>query len=256
MAAAAVIGVAPGVSAQAQTVLTYNGATKGDWFAPGVWLDEAGAATDWQDSAVAVITNKEVTLTADASVHGFQIHMTGRCCVYGGGKMTLGAGGVYKTGSGEFNIQNGGGLHLSASQAWTSPNGGMVCLDGRKPVTAADGVTLTCDGGTVFRVNSGGGLGSNTTVRVAANASLSFSAGGRLGSPAVILDGSGNRLSADAGFVFGDAYLGHRLLLRNGASVNSGGGTFDLAAVEVDAPDAPQAVSTVSGDTLLISREV
>ncbi|MDD3585435.1 MAG: hypothetical protein PHG74_15610 [Kiritimatiellae bacterium] len=50
---------------QAQTVLTYNGANDGDWFAANVWLDAASQPASWQDGAVAVITNRNVNLTAN-----------------------------------------------------------------------------------------------------------------------------------------------------------------------------------------------
>jgi len=238
----------------AQTpVLTYNGATKGDWFAPGVWLNESGASVNWQDGARAVITNREVTLTADAVVYGLQVCMTGRYCVYGSGKLTLGAGGIAKTGAGEFNIQCAGGLYLSASQAWSDPNGGMVCLDGLHALTAADGVTLTGNSATLLRMNAGGGLGSNTTVRVTENAFLSLSPDGSMGHSVIVLDGSGNRLVSDSGFVFADSRLGSQLILRNGASVASGACAFGLGTITVDAPSV-QAVSTIAGTSWTLTQ--
>ncbi len=47
------------------SVLTYNGANDGDWFAANVWLDAASQPASWQDGAVAVITNRNVNLTAN-----------------------------------------------------------------------------------------------------------------------------------------------------------------------------------------------
>ncbi|MFA6631429.1 MAG: autotransporter-associated beta strand repeat-containing protein, partial [Kiritimatiellia bacterium] len=238
-----------GAVAQAQSVLTYNGVTKGDWFAPNVWLNESGAAVNWQDGAVAVITNKEVTLTAEAVAYGLNPHMTGRYCVYGDGKLTLGAGGVYKTGAGEFNIQCKGGLHLSASQAWTAPAGGLVCLDGMLPFTAEDGVTLTGDSRTVVRLNAAGVFTANNTVYIQSPAVLSPSVGNRLGAPKVILDGSGSRMgltSINDVFTINDVSLCSRLILRNGASFDAPGRTFDIPALEVETP-TNAAVSSVTG---------
>ena len=240
----------------AQTpVLNYTGATKGDWFASGVWLNESGIATNWQDGAVAVITNKEITLTADAFVYGLNVYMTGRYCVYGSGKLTVGAGGIAKNGAaGEFNIQNTGGLVLSASQTWNAPSGGMICLDGLRALTASNGVVLSSIGGaTSLRMNTGGGLSDATTVYVATNAYLWPSAGTSLGSGLVILDGVGNRLSGDTGYTLGPARLGSRLILRNGASMSLGACTLTLPAIEADAP-AAQAVSAVTGTSLALGR--
>lgn len=242
-----------GAVVQAQSFLTYNGATKGDWFAENVWLNESGAAVSWQDGAVAIITNKEVTLTADAVAYGLNPHMTGRYCVYGTGKLTLGAGGVYKTGSGEFNIQCKGGLHLSASQAWTAPSGGLVCLDGMLPFTAADGVTLTGNGSTVVRLNAAGAFTTNNTVYIQSPATLSPSVGNRLGAPKVILDGSGSRMglgSVNEVYYINDTWLCSRLILRNGASFDAPGRTFDIPALEVETP-TNAAVSSVTGAAAL-----
>ena len=235
---------------QGQTrVLTYNGTSQGDWFAPNAWLDAEGAATDWVDGATAVITNKEVTLTQDATVYGFSVHMTGRYCVYGNGKMTLGAGGVYKTGSGEFNIQCKGGLYLSDSQAWTAPSGGLVCLDGLLPFTAADGVVLTGNGSTVVRLNAAGAFTANNAVYIQSPATLSPAVGNRLGAPLVILDGSGSRMglgSVNEVLNISDPWLCGRLVLRNGASFDAPGRRFDLPRLEVEAP-TNAAVSSVTG---------
>ena len=256
IAAATVIGVMAGVSAQAQTVLTYNGASGGNWFAPGVWLDGTGVAVSWLDGSIAVITNVNVALNGDAVVAGFQVHMTGRYVISGTGKLTLGAGGIYKTGGNEFNIQNDGGLHLAASQSWTSEISSMICLDRNRAITAADGVTLTCDGGTQFRVNSGGGLSANTTILMTGNAWFSLAPNGSLGSSVIILDGAANnRLSADVGFPFRDGRLGRQLILRNGASMNIGAGgcPFDLPSIVVEAPNA-QATSSITGGTLTFQR--
>ena len=243
-----------GVWAQAP-VLTYNGATKGDWFASGAWLNESGQTTNWQDGAVAVITNKEITLTADAGIYGFNVYMTGRYCVYGTGKLTVGAGGITKGGAnGEFNIQNTGGLVLSASQLWNAPLGGMICLDGLRALTASNGVVLSSIGGTTsLRMNTGGGLSGSTTVYVATNAFLSLSTGTYLSSGLVTLDGVGNRLVADAGYTLGSARLGGRLLLRNGASMSLGACMLTLPVIEADAP-ASQAVSSVTGTSLALGR--
>lgn len=234
-------------------VLTYNGTAGGDWFASGVWLDEAGVPTNWQDGSVAVITNLNVALTANVVVYGFRSHMTSVHYISGIGKLTIGAGGIYKTGTGEFNIGCAGGLHLSDSQAWTAPSGGLVCIDGLKPLTAAGGVVLTGDGSTVLRMNAGGGLGSNTTILVTESASFSLSAGGSMGSSAIILDGVGNRLTADGGYIFADARFGSQLTLRNGASMACTANTFSLEAITVDAP-LTQAVSSVTGTSLTFTK--
>lgn len=236
-------------------VLTYNGATKGDWFAAGVWLDETGVAVNWQDGAIVVITNKEVTLTANAVVYGLNVNMTGRYCVYGNGKMTLGAGGIVKTGAGEFNIQCKDGLHLSDSQSWLGANDGMICLDDYLPFTADDDVVLTGGGGTLsLRMNAGGGLSLSNIFRVTTNSHVSLSSGGSLGSAVVILDGVGNRLSADTGFVFSDPRLGSELILRNGASMNVGTCSFDLPSLAADAPGTQGLLSTISGISLALLR--
>jgi len=240
--------------ARAQTpVLTYNGATKGDWFASGVWLNESGVAANWQDGAIAVITNKEITLTANAFVYGFNVYMTGRYCVYGTGKLTIGAGGIAKNGAGgEFNIQSSGGLVLSDSQLWNAPGSGMICLDGMRALTASNGVVLSGLGGaTSLRMNTAGGLSENTTVYVSTNAYLSMSPSTYFGSGLVILDGPGNRLSADSGYTLGPSRLGGRLILRNGASVNVGACTLTLPVIEADAPTT-QAVSSVTGASIAL----
>ena len=234
-------------------VLTYNGATKGNWFDSGVWLNASGSATSWQDGAVAVITNKEITLNADAVVYGFNVYMTGRYCVYGTGKLTVGAGGITKNGSaGEFNIQNSGGLVLSESQLWNAPVSGMICLDGMRALTASNGVVLSGIGGTTsLRMNTAGGLAGNTTVYVSTNAYLSMSGSTSLSGGLVILDGPGNRLNADSGYTLGPSRLGGRLILRNGASMSLGACTLMLPTVEADAP-ATQAVSSVTGTSLAL----
>ena len=250
-----VIGSMTGVSAQAQTVLTYAGANDGDWFAPGAWRDGSGAAVNWQDGAIAVMTNIAVSLSANATIHGFEVHMTSRNYVRGAGKLTIGGGGIVKTGSGEFNIQNDGGIHLSESQVWTCPSGGMLCLDGRRMLTAAADVELTCGGSMSFRINSGGGLTANTTIRLIENAAFSFAPTGYLGSPVIILDGAGNKLVADGGYVFSDTMFGSQLILRNGATMNTGNSacTLDLDAIYVDAPDV-QAVSSINGTSFILPR--
>ena len=234
-------------------VLTYNGSAGGDWFASGVWLDEAGVTTSWQDGSVAVITNLNVALTANAVVYGFRPHMTSVHYISGIGKLTIGAGGIYKTGTGEFNVGCAGGLHLSDSQAWTAPSGGLVCIDGLKQLTAADGVVLTGDGSTVLRMHAGGGLSSNTTIRVTESAYFSLAADGSMGSAAIILDGVGNRLTADSGFVFADSRFGSQLTLRNGASMACASNTYSLEAISVDAPST-LAVSSVTGTSLTFAR--
>ena len=256
IAAVAVIGVMAGVSARAQTVLTYAGTNEGDWLAAGVWRDGTGAAVNWQDGAVAVMTNIGVTLSANAVVHGLQVHMTGRYYVRGSGKLTIGAGGLLKTGSGgEFNIQNEDGIHLSASQVWTCPSGGMLCLDGRKQITAAPGVELACGGSAQLRVNSGGGLTPDATIRIIENAAFSFAPTGYLGNPVIILDGAGNKLVADGGYVFSDTLFGSQLILRNGASITTGNNacTNDLDAIDVDTTNA-LAVSSINATALVFAR--
>jgi len=231
---------------QAQTVLTYNGGG-GDWFASNVWLNESGESVNWQDGSIAVITNKAVNLTTNAFVYGLRPHLTQFCSFGGSGKMTVGAGGIYKTGSGEMNIQFMGGLHLSASQSWTAPNGGLVCLDGLRPFTAADGVELTGRGSAELRMNAAGALTSSNTIYVTESSFLSLSKFGSLGASTVILDGTGTRMKADAGFVISNPRLCGRLILRNGAAIScSGVCTNDLDAFEVDAP-AVQLVSSVTG---------
>ena len=104
---------------QAQTVLTYNGANDGDWFAANVWLDAANQPAGWQDGAVAVITNRNVNLTADATVHGLRVHLTAYTRFGGTGKMTIGSRRHREDRSGEMNIQYQGGVHLTASQRGT-----------------------------------------------------------------------------------------------------------------------------------------
>jgi autotransporter-associated beta strand protein len=203
--------------------------------------------------AIAVITNKEITLTADAYVYGFNVYMTGRYCVYGVGKLTVGAGGITKNGaSGEFNIQSSGGLVLSESQLWNAPVSGMICLDGMRSLTASNGVVVSGIGGTTsLRMNTAGGLSENTTVYVSTNAYLSMSPSTRLGSGLVILDGSGNRLNADGGYTLGPSRLAGRLILRNGASMNLGACTLTLPVIEADAPTT-QVVSSVTGTSLAL----
>jgi hypothetical protein len=51
-----------------------------------------------------VITNLNVNLTADATVHGLCVHLTAYTRFGGTGKMTIGAGGIVKTGLGEMNV--------------------------------------------------------------------------------------------------------------------------------------------------------
>ena len=222
------LGVVFGISvlcAQAQVpVLVYNGASEGDWFASGVWLDEAGQAADWSDGSVAVITNRSITLTADASVHGFRVSLNGKYVIRGAGKLTLGAGGIATDTGGEFNIQCSGGLHLAASQEWVRETTGdvMFCLDGRHPLTSAPGVVLTVNNG-VLRNNAGGGLTDQCTiVLVGANGRLSpASDPAALGENKLVLEGPGSHFTAagDTSAFFGIPSTGSELLLNNGASI-------------------------------------
>jgi autotransporter-associated beta strand protein len=238
----------------AQAVLTFNGANGGNWFASNAWLNESGAPCDWQDGSIAVMTNKGPDLTSSASVYGLRAHLTQYTRFSGSGRLTVGAGGILKTGGGEMNIQFAGGLHLAVSQPWLAPDGGLICLDGLKPLTAADGAVLTGGGRASLRMNAGGGLGPTNTIWVTDNAYLSISSGGSLGAPVIVLDGPGKRLEADAGFVFNAPRLCSRLVLRNAASINGGACTYGLGKLEADAPGfSTQVVSTVSFSSWALS---
>lgn len=250
--AAAVVGMTAGTLGQTP-VLRYDGPSGGDWFAAGVWRDESGTAVNWQDGAIVVMTNVNVTLTANAEVYGFQVHLTDRRYIYGTGRLTLGAGGIYKTGVGEFNLQNGGGLHLAESQAWTCPNGAMVCLDGLKPFTAAEGVVLTGDGATVMRNNSAGTLTAQNTVYVRAPATLSLSSGGSLGGPVLVLDGSGTRMSGEIAVISPTRVCSH-LILWNGASFDASGRTFDVPVLEVETPTNGVFSGVTGANAMMLAR--
>lgn len=248
---AVVMGMAAGV--QAQTRLTFIGASATDWFAQGAWLDATGNATNWTSGSIAVITNREVTLNADTTAAGLEVHMTGRYCVYGTGRLTLGAGGIIQTGAGEFNIQCKGGLFLSESQAWTSPTNGMICLDGLLPFTAASNVVLTGNGGAMLRLNANGSFVSNNTVCIQSPARLSPAVGNKLGASVLILDGNGTRLSAGSvneTLTFNETTLCRLLILRNGASIDVPGRTFSVPNVRAETP-TNAVTSSISGASAL-----
>ena len=236
---------------QAQTVLTYNGANDGDWFAANVWLDVAGQPVSWQDGAVAVITNRYVNLTTNATVYGLRVHLAAYTRFHGAGKMTIGAGGIVKTGSGEMNIRYQGGVHLTASQPWDAPDGGLICPDGLVKITAEDGVTITGGGRAVLRMNSGGALGASQMLHVKTNAHISMPASGSLGSPVVLLEGDGVRLSADANCMLNATRFGSRLIVRDGADLNGAACTLSLPKIEVDAPSFTTQVVSLATFTSL-----
>jgi autotransporter-associated beta strand protein len=236
---------------QAQTVLTYNGANDGDWFAANVWLDAASQPASWQDGAVAVITNRYVNLTTNATVYGLRVHLAAYTRFHGAGKMTIGAGGIVKTGSGEMNIRYQGGVHLTASQPWDAPDGGLICPDGLVKITAEDGVTITGGGRAVLRMNSGGALGASQMLHVKTNAHISMPASGSLGSPVVLLEGDGVRLSADANCMLNATRFGSRLIVRDGADLNGAACTLSLPKIEVDAPSFTTQVVSLATFTSL-----
>lgn len=218
-------------------MLTFNGATKGNWFDAGVWLNASGVATNWQDGAIAVITNKEITLTADAYVYGFNVYMTGRYCVYGVGKLTVGAGGITKNGaSGEFNIQSSGGLVLSESQLWNAPVSGMICLDGMRSLTASNGVVVSGIGGTTsLRMNtaSGGliqvydGAGFDSATMTLGGGTVSFLATTTMNCALPLISNSTINATAPAVGTLGGVVSGGKKLVVNGSGrlLMAGGGT-------------------------------
>ncbi len=204
--------------------LTYAGADAGEWTASGAWTDESGASADWSDGAVAVISDKSVTIPSDVNAYGIEYtKVTAARYLTGAGKLTLGAGGLTATsGSGQVNIQNDGGVHLAADQTWTRPSAHMLTLDGGKPLTADAGVTWTIGGQTQLRVNCQGSLGSDVTVVFRDNAQLSPSEGNPgLGTPKLVFEGAG--VTSTFGGQWCDSVFGGRyaigLTLRSGASL-------------------------------------
>ena len=243
---------------QAQVpVLTYNGTSGGDWFAANVWLNELGQAVSWADDSIAVITNRNIALTAPATVYGFRVSFNTKYTINGAGRLTLGEGGIFTDTSGEFNIQCAGGLHLAASQAWVSANGGtMFCLDGRLPLSSENGVVLTISRG-VFRTNGGGGLTPQCTViLLGANGRLSPSPDpAALGQNRLILEGPvTNQFAGDNSAFIGEPSTGSDLLLNNGASfqlaVNK---QFRLPLLTVTSPKGTVA-SAISGAELSLTN--
>ncbi len=225
------MGFTPLVRGEARR-LTYAGEDAGEWTATGVWTDESGTSANWEDGAVAVISGKSVSLPSNVLAYGIEYATTGKHCLTGAGKLTLGAGGLSVTsGDGEVNIQNAGGVHLAASQLWTRPDAHMVVLDGGKPLTAATDVTWTIGGKARLRVNCKGTLGTDVTVVFRDNALLSPAkgAGQSLGSPKIVLEGAGAAASFGGSewddTVFGGQYASG-LTLRSGASLAFGASKF------------------------------
>jgi autotransporter-associated beta strand protein len=198
-----------------------------------------------------VITNRYVNLTTNATVYGLRVHLAAYTRFHGAGKMTIGAGGIVKTGSGEMNIRYQGGVHLTASQPWDAPDGGLICPDGLVKITAEDGVTITGGGRAVLRMNSGGALGASQMLHVKTNAHISMPASGSLGSPVVLLEGDGVRLSADANCMLNVTRFGSRLIVRDGADLNGAACTLSLPKIEVDAPSFTTQVVSLATFTSL-----
>ena len=245
---------------QAQNpVLVFNGASGGDWFANGAWLDEAGQAVSWTDGSVAVITNKNITLSQDAAVHGFRVALNTKYTISGAGKLTLGAGGIFTDTGGEFNIQNAGGLYLAASQEWFTTTGSMFCLDGRRAITSAPGVTLTVNNGQL-RNNAGGGLTDQCTIiMVGANGRLSPAADpAALGSNKMVFEGPGSHMTAggDTSALIGVPSVGSELLLNNGASISINAvKQYALPLLTVASPTGTVASAIVGSELSLTNAE-
>lgn len=247
--------------------LTYAGPNGGTWHAAGVWRNEADASVSWTDGATAVVGDVDIVLNANAVAEGFDWTPASRRTLTGSGRLSVGAGGLVNGGALEANISNVGGLHLTADQTWTSratSGAGMICLDGMHPVTTAEGVTVTVTGRTQLRWNARAALPATTTFHVVAPAYISFSPGNAaFGSPTVILDGNGNRLS------FGNLYdqkncidgvLASVLHLRNGADMVFVPGyatQLGIPRIVVDGTPAAGDMSSISGaaDTSLTQSQ-
>ncbi|MGN0852327.1 MAG: autotransporter-associated beta strand repeat-containing protein [Kiritimatiellia bacterium] len=207
--------------------LTYIGVDGGSWLDADVWQDESGATVTWSDGATAVLGDVRITLPGDVSAEGIEWTTTTKRTLTGAGALTLGKGGIVNCGKGEINFSNSGGIHLAVDQTWhtvTTELSPLICLDGNRSLTTEEGVTLTVTGRTVLRWNAKAELPDTTTIRVTAPAILSMASdsSAKLGSPALILDGTGSRASFGGmhdGKNCTDGMLASTLYLRNGASI-------------------------------------